>query len=516
MTRRDFARHCSLMTLPLAARAAAARPNIVLMLADDLGYSDLGCFGGEIETPNLDALAHGGVRFSQFYNAGRCCPSRASLLTGLYSHQAGMGHMTNDLGVPAYHGALNRNCATLGEALRAGAGYHTALAGKWHAGSKPEEWPGKRGFDRFYGTLESGSYFHPTNLAEGDARLPVPQSDFYLTSAVAESAARFIREAPADRPFFLYVGFPAPHFPLQALPEDLKRQRGKYASGWDRLRELRHRRMTALGMLPKGSRLSPRDPTVAEWKDLPDKEAAERQMETYAAQVTRLDAEAGRVLEALRQSGRESNTLVLFLSDNGGCAEMVDRDSSGERWTSYHRGWSNLSNTPFRMHKHWVHEGGISTPLIVRWPARVKPSREWQRTPGHIVDIMPTLLEAAGAAYPKELGGYAIPPMEGQSLLPLLDRRGEGRPRKLFWEHEGNRAIRSGDWKLVSAFEQPWELHHLAEDRNELHNRIADRPPLARELESMWDAWAKRCGVMPWTRELENRIGVHRREENRE
>ena len=532
MNRRSF------VSSALAASATAAarepRPNIVLIMADDMGIADIGCYGSEIATPNLDKLARGGVRFTQFYNCARCCPTRASLMTGLYPHQAGVGHMVEERKLPAYRGDLNRQCVTIAEVLR-GSGYRTAMSGKWHVTPVNESrhnWPMQRGFDKFFGTIHgAGDYFNPTSLARGNEFVQPDSADFYYTDAIASYAANFVDEfaAAGDKPFFVYVPFTSPHWPLHALEPDIAKYKGRYSDGWDALRRSRHRRMTEMGIVDSRWPLTPRDPAAPEWKDAPDKEWEQRRMEVYAAQIDRMDQGIGQIVETLRRRDALDNTLVLFLADNGGCAELQGRNARSvsiplktrtgkpvvqgnrpelmpgpmETYQSYGPAWANASNTPFRMYKHWVHEGGISTPLIAHWPKGVRKPDRLVREPGHLIDIMATCVDVSGAKYP-EGGGGEIKPMEGTSLAPLLraDRRGLA-PRRngaLCWEHEGNRAVRDGRWKLVSRYDNQsrWELYDLEADRSEMNDLAPANAGKVSELQGKWEAWAARVGVADW------------------
>lgn len=505
---------------PSARSAEARQPNIVLILADDLGFSDLGCYGSAVATPHLDALAAGGVRFTQFYNAARCCPTRAALLTGLSPHQAGVGHMTGDWSRfgPAYSGGLNAQCATIAELLRP-AGYRSYHVGKWHVGGvlpqeEPRNHPMNRGFDRAYGTGGGGNFFAPKPLYLD--REPVkPGPDFYVTDAFTDYAVRFLEEhtrAHAAQPFFLHLCYTAPHFPLHAKPADIAKYRGKFRHGWDEERARRFAQQRQLGFFDATTTLSPRDPVARAWSDVPEAEREEwdLRMAVHAAMIDCMDQGVGRVLETLRRSGAEENTLVLFLSDNGASAEALDswpnparghQPGSAIGTRESHRcleiGWANAANTPFRENKIWAHEGGIATPLLARWPAGITARGAWSAQTGHVIDLLPTFLELAGAAYPAALAGRALTPLAGQSLVPAL-RGGPPAPRTLAWEHEGNRAIRVGDWKLVAAFGQPWELHDLARDRAETQNLAATQPDKVRELAAVWQAWADRVGVVPW------------------
>jgi len=524
MRRREFmqAMGSGLAAAAMGATAGAAapnrpgRPNFVLILADDMGFSDLGCYGSEIATPHLDGLARDGVRFTHFYSAARCCPSRASLLTGLYPHQAGMGGMvTRGETAPEegpYQGYLNRSCVTLAEVLK-GAGYRTYMSGKWHVGERPEHWPRQRGFDRYYGLISGASSYwgileqerDRRAFALDDARL-LPEGDrFYMTDAFTDYAVTWLDEhAGREEPFLLYLAYTAPHWPLHAWPEDIAKYRGKYARGWDALREERYARLVNLGIIDPRWKLSPRDPDVPAWEEADNPADWDLRMAVYAAMVDRLDQGVGRVLEALRRLGQEENTLVMFLSDNGGCHESVEGRNlntpgtePGEpgSFVAYRRPWANASNTPFRLFKHWVHEGGIATPFIARWPGGIARKDALEHQVGHITDIMATCLDLAGAAYPDTFNGQAITPCEGRSLAPVF--RGEQREphERLYWEHMGNRAVREGDWKLVAARDGDWALYNLAEDRTELNDLSKAMPERAQALFQAWDAWADRVGA---------------------
>lgn len=522
-------------------------------MADDMGYSDLGCFGSEIETPHIDRLAADGLRFTQFYNTSRCCPTRASLLTGLYPHQAGMGYMTFDRKRPGYTGQLNHECVTIAEALK-GAGYKTGMTGKWHltlnyAPSDPKDnWPVQRGFDSFYGTVRgSASYFDPMTLTRQNTPLspfadPEYKPDtFYYTNAITHHAVRFIEESSSEdhsNPFFLYVSYTAPHWPMHALEEDIERYAGQYDGGYRPIREARYRRMKELGIIPMHWALSPQE---GSWTGDPEYNRWEaRLMETYAAMIYRMDQGVGEIVESLRRNDRLENTLILYLQDNGGCAEgigrkekanwkipnpqpmaaeqlqaswippMQTRDGRAVRggpgtlagaedtYIAYGPHWANVSNTPFREYKHWVHEGGISTPLIAHWPKGIdrKLNSSFVRSPGHLVDIMATLMDIASAAYPSEFHGNAIQPMEGVSFKPAF--QGQAIPeRPIFFEHESNRAIRLGKWKLVAKENQAWELYDMENDRSEMNDLSAGNSDMVLTLASQWQAWAERSRVLP-------------------
>jgi arylsulfatase len=500
------------------ATAAADRPNVVLVYADDLGFSDLGCYGSEIATHNLDQLAARGLRFTQFYNAARCCPTRAAVLTGLYPHQAGVGHMLQNWQPPGYTAGLNQQCATIAELLRH-AGYRTYHIGKWHVGgvggkSDPRNHPLNRGFDRAYGTGGGGSFFAPRPLYL-DREEVKPGDDYYVTDAFTEWSVKFLEEhgrAHGGKPFLLHLCYTAPHFPLHAKPKDIAKYRGKYREGWDALRERRFTRQKELGIIPRETKLSPRDPVAQAWADVAEAERDDwdLRMAVHAAMIDCMDQGVGRVLAAVRALGAEQNTLVVFFSDNGASAEFLDswpNPARGHQPGSVigtresHRclevGWANAANTPFREHKMWVHEGGIATPFIACWPAGIQARGGLAHDAGHVIDLMPTLLEIAGVGYPKKFQDHELLPMSGRSLVPVFNG-GKLGERELAWEHEGNRAIRVGDWKLVARFRGDWELYDLRRDRTEVNNLAASEPERVKALANSWQKWADAVGVVPW------------------
>jgi arylsulfatase A-like enzyme len=511
-----FALFVLALTAAASLRAAtpAARPNIVVILVDDMGFSDLGCYGSEIPTPNLDKLAAGGLRFSQFYNTGRCCPTRASLLTGLYSHQTGIGNMVNDDGpaFPGYRGHLNTSCVTLAEVLKP-AGYFTAMSGKWHVGQAVGVTPSTRGFDRSLNAA-AGGFYQPGHeraklflngeaLAEDDPRLG---KNWYTTDLWTTYGLTFIDEArAAQKPFFLYLAHNAPHFPLQASAEDIAKFRGRYKAGWDKLRAARYARQQTLGLIDARFPLSPRPDAVKAWDTLTpaEQDRFDHLMAVYAACVSHMDRAVGRLVEGLRERGALDNTLILFLSDNGGNAEAGpegrtngDPTAATSAWFSG-ESWAQLQNTPFRRYKHYNHEGGIASPLIAHWPAGITARGEWRTAPAHLIDLMATAVDVGRAPYPKEFNGHAILPLEGRSLVPAFANQPISRDA-LFWEHEGNAAVRAGDWKLVRQGRTgPWELYNLAADRTELRNLAATEPSRAAELTAKWEAWAQRAHVKP-------------------
>ncbi|MXY45571.1 MAG: arylsulfatase [Chloroflexi bacterium] len=529
------------------------RPNILLILADDMGYSDLGCYGSEIRTPNLDRLAASGLRFSQMYNSARCCPSRASLLTGLNPHQTGVGHMMDALGPPEYQGYLNRNCATVADVLRS-AGYATYMSGKWHVGGRYDllddsRWeelkgsegfpiPTQRGFDRFYGIVAgSANYFFPRLLMEDDRFLELDPAGYYFTDAITDNAVKMLDENAAansrasangdtEKPFFLHVTYTAPHWPLHAHEEDIARYEGKYGDGWDTLRTNRHEELKASGILSDKWQISPRNASATAWEDEGEKDWEDLKMATYAAMIDRMDQGIGRIMDKVREMGAEDNTLVMFLSDNGGCAEFLAEDSNrpepsqyaspnpdgtpvqmgnilgqrpgpGDTFMSYSLPWANASNSPFRLFKRWTHEGGISTPFIVSWPERVKQAGVVHE-PTHISDIPATCIDAGGATYPTELNGYDITPIEGVSFMDAIDNGEWKRDLPIYWEHEGSRALRIDNWKLVAEVGGEWELYDMDEDRTELNNLVESNAPKAAEMIALYESWAERCGVQPW------------------
>ncbi len=496
--------------------SAAERPNIVVILVDDMGFSDIGCYGGEMSTPNIDRLAKDGLRFTQFYNTGRCCPTRASLLTGLYSHQAGIGQMVDDKKLPGYRGFLNDRCVTLGEALHA-AGYFTAVSGKWHVGHSDESmWPLQRGFDRFYGTTEGGGFYFKVKagrtIREGNELLysqdKQPPAGWYTTDAWTDNGIKFVNEALDEKkPFFLYLAHNAPHFPLQAPEAEVAKYRGKFKAGWDKLRAERYERMVRLGIVESTWALSPRPDNIKPWDKLTaeEQDRFDNMMAVYAAVIEKLDSNIGRLVDALKKRDALDNTLILFLSDNGGTAEGGPNGrsngpgamGSADSDVYYGPGWATLSNTPYRRYKIQNHEGGISTPLIAHWPAQIKDKGALRHQVGHVIDLMPTCLEVAGAKYPTEFKGKPIQPMEGKSLLPAFKNQPLERTA-LYWEHFGNAAVRAGDWKLVRFGKNgPWELYDLRIDRTELKDLATENPAKAKELTAIWEAWALRANVKP-------------------
>jgi arylsulfatase len=503
-------------------KKAAPRPNIILIMADDMGFSDIGCYGGEIRTPHLDKLSADGIRFTRFYNNAWCSPTRASLLTGLYPHQVGMAGLawpkTGPQG-PA-QGYLNNRCVTLAEVLGS-AGYYTAMAGKWHLGEHRPYWPTDRGFHNYFGLISGAvNYFDITKdktpstvrtMALDSQRYHPPKEGFYMTDAITGYAAKILeQQKKTTDPFFLYVAYTAPHWPLHALPEDIARYAGRYNSGWDSLRLQRYRRLTELGIISPATPLSPRDTGVTAWEQLPAKtrqEMAEK-MAVYAAQVDRMDQGIGRILDQLNATGKADNTIVIFLSDNGGCAEGgpqgFDNRKNGAApggeasYMSYGQSWANASNTPFRYFKKDVAEGGISTPLIIRWPKGISPQRNGRVMDqvGHVTDMMPTLCAAAGARYPTQYNGRAVLPAEGQNLLPAIEKGATQPHQPIFWSLNDEKAVIDGKYKLAAAGKDaPWELYDLEKDRTEMNDRAAALPQQARQMQQQWENWAQRVGA---------------------
>ena len=428
---------------------------------------------------------------------------------------------------PGYRNDLSPNCVTIAEALKNG-GYSTYMSGKWHVTpvtKSKHNWPRQRGFDRFYGIIHgAASYFDPVTLKRDNDDAAPEGKDYYFTDAIAENACTYIREHRSGAPFFLYTAFTSPHWPMQALEPDIARYKGRYKDGWDALRLERHRRMIDIGIVDKAWALTPRDPRVPVWSDAPNREWQQRRMEVYAAMVDRMDQNIGRVVRTLEETKQMENTLILFLSDNGGCAEELGPNSAAlhipkttragrpvlqgnrpevmpggsDTYQSYGQGWANASNTPFRLYKHWVHEGGIATPLIAHWPARLRGAGGLNPEPGHLIDIMATCLDAGGVKYPTELNGRSITPAEGRSLVPCITGGKRAPHDALYWEHEGNRAVREGEWKLVSRYPDQWELFNLKDDRTELHDMAGGKPELAQRLAARYEQWARRAQVVPW------------------
>ncbi len=557
-------------TLHALKKQPAGRPNIILIMSDDMGYSDLGCYGGEIETPNLDKLAANGLRFRQFYNQARCCPTRASLMTGLSPHQAGMGWMDAvNHNLPGYQGQLNKSSVTIAEVLSQ-QGYSTYMTGKWHLQNEKDtrqkspnyNWPMQRGFQRFYGILKGGgSFYDPATLCR-DNTLISPLNDplyqpeaYYFTHAITDNAIQFIKEDNGDKPFFLYMSYTAAHWPLHAPEKEIAKYKGKYDQGYEKIQQDRLAKMKKIGLIEEHVQLPAFD--AHSWEEEEFKESMARRMETYAAMVDIMDQDIGRLIETLKKKGQFENTVIIFLEDNGGNAEglgfggkdgadkfvaadtakvvrmkkedlqfagipPITRDGKflrmglsvmagpSDTYLSYLRPWAAVSNTPFQKFKHYVNEGGISTPLIVHWPAGIKAKGEFRNQTGNVIDIMPTILDLAGAVYPSAYNGNSITPVEGVSLRPAFENKELAR-EAIYWEHEMHRAVRMGDWKLVSVghlFDggygtwkyyqsERWQLFNIKTDRTEQIDYSAARPDLVKKMAAMWENWTKKVPVYP-------------------
>ncbi len=544
------------------------RPNIVLIMSDDMGYSDLGCYGSFISTPNLDALAEDGIKYTQFYNQARCCPTRASLMTGLYPHQAGMGWMTAvNHALPGYIGDLNNHCVTIAQVLKQ-AGYTTYMIGKWHLSYDAtgevtkKNWPLQRGFDKFYGIIKGGAnYYDPGTLCRGNQLISAfddPEykpSEYYFTDAISDNAVEFLKE-DQEGPFFMYVAYTAAHWPMQAPSGAIEQYKGRYAAGWEEIRQQRLEKMKKLGVVDQNIQLSPLD--THSWSDEEHKPAMERRMETYAAMVTIMDQGIGKIITELKRKGIYHNTIILFLEDNGGNAESTGfggpqgetqplaKDTNdlkplspeginlsinppitraGEivmqgldvlagpanTYLAYLKPWAEVSNTPFKKYKHFVHEGGIATPLVIHWPDGIKTKGEIRSQIGNVIDIMPTLTELAGGTYPTSHNGDSITAEAGVSLVPTFNSNKPLDRKAIYWEHEMNRAMRMGKWKLVSTgtlmdgdyghwkyYENhPWELYDMEKDRSELTDLSGQYPAIVKTMSAMWFAWASSHQVFP-------------------
>jgi len=510
--------------------------SIVIILVDDLGFSDLGSYGGEIRTPHIDSLARDGLLMTQFYNASRCSVSRASLMTGLYHHSVGVG-ANNPRETPEYQAALNNQCMTLAEVLRE-AGYGTYLSGKWHLGDADHQRPRARGFDRSYGIMRGMSmYFNgftrPRRRGKGDAlvidrsktwsfrlddeEVEVPETTmemwarnegYYTTDAFTDYAIQFLDEhqlEQSEAPFFLYLAYTAPHWPLQAFPEDIAKYEGVYDDGWDRVREMRHQRLLESGFIDPDTVLGPRTEKIGPWDEANEDDRQEfvREMEVYAAMVDRIDQNVGRMLAKLDEMGVSDNTLVIFLSDNGGAHTTREHEGLPEHLGSprsvatYSYIGASVSNTPFRLQKQYIHEGGIATPFLVRLPGRIEAGTVNHQV-AHIVDLMPTLLEYSGATYPETFAGNDLLPLVGESLRPAFEGRPVAQQNPWFWEHRGNKGVRVGDWKLVAAHpDLEWELYNMASDRSEVNDLAASLPAKRDKLAALYEEWAFTNRVLP-------------------
>ncbi len=540
-----------------SAQTLNKKPNIIVILTDDMGFSDIGCYGSEINTPNIDRLAKNGVRFSHFYNTARCSPSRASLLTGLYPHQAGMGHLsTENFKEAGYVDDLSKNAVTMAEVFKT-AGYATYMTGKWHIAkdivnqNDIRNWPLQRGFQRYFGTLNgSGSFYDPGTLVSNNTYI-APGNNFYYTNAITDTAVKFINEHTTPNPFFFYIAYTSAHWPLHAPEKEVQKYKGVYDKGWDAIRTARFNKLQKLGMISKEAVLTERGVSVPAWENAPMKDWQVRKMEVYAAMIDIMDQGIGKIITALEQKGILDNTVIFYMHDNGGCAEPLDSDQpeialtteqqqihpfakdsifigkkpiytrdgqfirSGKgvmpgpanTWVTYGMEWANVSNTPFKMYKHWTHEGGIASPLIVYWPKGVKQKGAIRNQDAHLIDIMATCVDIAGIAYPKVYNGQDIQPMEGKSLVGAINNLPIKRDF-IFWEHEGNRAIKAGPWKLVSKTEKSkvftandqnaWELYNLDLDPSETNNVASQNTEKVKELSLLWEKEAIRTKALPW------------------
>lgn len=493
---------------------AADKPNIIIVLVDDMGFSDIGCYGGEIETPNIDKLAADGLRFTQFYNAGRCCPTRASLVTGLHPHQVGIGHMTEPPERPlgfegAYQGHLNENCTTIAEVLKS-AGYQTLLTGKWHLGYHDRNnWPLQRGFDRYFGSLSGAfNYFQPTG-ARGltDGNTPVePSDDFYATDTLTDVACEYISESleeDSKKPFFLYLSYNAPHWPLNSKWQEFQKYKGRYTDGWQALMKDRLQRQEDLGLWEQTPTPAPH--VGPQWDSLSkdQREDLDSIMAAYAGCIDSIDQNIGKLTSHLKELEQLDNTVIFFLSDNGACqeggtlgkgdAEMVKNPPPGTGGVRLGLAWANACNTPFRLYKHFLHEGGACTPMIAHWPAGIAESHrgKFSREFAYLPDFMATCIELSGADYPND-----VPPCAGESFAELL-RGGDGpiHTAPIYWEHEGNAAMRWNNWKLVREYKKPWELYDISTDRTEMNNLATSSPEKLSQMVTMWESWGKKNEV---------------------
>lgn len=507
-------------------QAQTKKPNIILIMVDDMGYSDLGAYGSEIQTPNIDKLAYEGLRLREFYNNSICAPTRASLITGQYPHKAGIGYFDVNLGIPPYQGFLNKESLTFGEVLRQ-VGYSTLLSGKWHVGNDSLHWPKQRGFDRFFGVIGGGSnYFdaepmplgrpYPVVILEDNQRQKPKANSYYFTDEITNHAVQFLDEQnKVDKPFFLYLAYTAPHWPLQALPEDIAKYRGKYDAGWDALRKERLTKQFKLGIITQAQAdaAAARDVEVPDWDNLTfeEKQLWKAKMEVYAAMLDRADQGIGKVLAKLKELKKDDNTLVIFISDNGAPAEDMahrDKNQAGRNtgpvgtagsFESQGKPWSFVSNTPFRSFKSFAYEGGISSPFIAWFPGKIKAGNIAKGT-AHLIDLAPTFYDLAGASYPSTFNGVTTNQLPGKSLSNLLFKGEElQRSEPIFWERAGNRAVRRGKWKLVSIYPSySWELYDLEKDRGEAQNVARLNPLVVDELSKLYFQWAKQNGVVDY------------------
>ncbi len=525
------------------------RPNIVLIMADDLGFSDVGCYGGEIHTPNIDFLANDGIRFTNFYNTSRCCPSRASLLTGVYNHNAGIGEMTEDKHLPGYRGHITDSVVTIAEVLKQ-AGYHTAMSGKWHVSntvvektpemqlkwlahqvdnplfSPKEQYPVNRGFEKYFGNIWGVvDYFDPFSLVSGTTPIKDVPKDYYHTDAINDTAVAYIKElSKEDRPFFLYVAQTAPHWPLMAPEAEIEKYKDTYKAGWDNIREVRYKKMAALGLIDPNKLKLPARQNNNLWKDNADSAWDARAMAVHAAMVDRMDQGIGRIIQALKEANQLDNTIIIFLSDNGASAENAanygpgfDRPGqtrSGETihyltkkemmpgaentYASIGPDWANVANTPYRLWKEQSYEGGIHTPFIIHWPKGIALKKGSMVTNVcHIMDVMPTFIDAGNAEYPSVYDGHKIKAMQGISFLPVLQGKKLTGHEALFNEHFGAKYVRYQNWKLVAKNNEQWHLYDIVNDPSEINDLASNHPGKVKELGDMWLTWAGKNNVVP-------------------
>ena len=497
----------------------AQRPNIIYILVDDMGYSDIGCYGSEINTPNIDQLANNGIKLRSFYNNARCCPTRASLLTGQYPHTVGMGDMVTLAKSPitpgSYQGFLDNRYPTIAEQLKK-VGYNTYMTGKWHVGERSQHWPLTRGFEHYFGLISGASSYYEIIPAEEGKRFIVlddkeytpPADGFYMTDAFTDHAIQYLddqKNLHANNPFFLYLAYTAPHFPLHAYESDIAKYEQLYTQGWDVTRKNRYQKMIQLGLVDKRYQLTEKPADIPAWETVTNKKQWVRKMAVYAAMIDRMDQNIGRLINKLKANHQFENTLIVFISDNGGCAENMEsrklNDSTkqiGERGTyvTYDFPWANVSNTPFKKYKKFMHEGGMITPCIIQWPAKIKAQKKFQEGIGHLIDLLPTGLELAG------IPAHNLP---GESLSYLWNGK-KIAPKTYCWEHEGNKAIRKGNWKLVKDLEDPgWELYNLAIDPTEVNNLAGNFLVRVQEMEKEYDSWALKVGVRIITNSTTNK-----------
>ena len=499
------------------------KPNVVIIMADDMGYSDLGCYGGEISTPNLDRLANGGIRFKKIYNCARCCPTRASLLTGLYPHNAGVGKMTLPAGKEEkegpFQGYLGKNTVTIAEALKS-AGYKSYLSGKWHVGEGIDNWPLQRGFDRYFGLISgASSYFELIKnqrrirqMAIDNSPWEPTTSDFYMTDAITNYAIDRIRENSNNNPFFLYVAYTAPHWPLHALQEDIDKYAGKYDIGWDSIRINRFNKLQKIGLIKESTKLPEMPKHIPAWEKVHDKKQWAAKMEVYASMIDRMDQGIGRIINELKEQGKYENTLFIFLSDNGASDEDVEYRGLNNpsvpvglkgSYVSYKEPWANVSNTPYRYYKKRIYEGGIASPFIIHWPKKIKEEGIIIDQLAHVSDIMPTILDAANINYPLKRDEFKTVPMDGISLLPRIIGNNTVNKGEIYWEHYGNRAIVEGYWKMVKNSDENWKLFNMKEDITESNDLSSQHPDVFKNLKEKHSNWEKEVGIYTSNKKLQ-------------